>query len=176
VSVEGSSDAVVPRQTYATHAANRYQGCAMTTIPQETFASLLRTFRQERKQTQSSLADTAGYDRSYISYLERGLRNPTRDVVLKIAGVLGLSPSDRDTLLLSARFAAEDERSGGSIDLNDRIIELVARSINDLPEPRRNQFRDELAGFLRYLRSRYHLATDQELQEPDNHAQVNLIR
>jgi len=148
----------------------------MTTIPQETVASLLRRFRQERKLTQSSLADTAGYDRSYISYLERGLRNPTRDVVLKIADVLGLARSDRDALLLSARFAAEDEHASVSINLNDRILELVARSINDLPEPRRNQFRDELADYLRYLRSRYHLATEEELRAPNNHEQVNLIR
>jgi transcriptional regulator with XRE-family HTH domain len=148
----------------------------MTTIPQETFASLLRTFRQERKLTQSSLADAAGYDRSYLSYLERGLRNPTRDVVLKIAEVLGLSPSERDALLLSARFAAEDAHSGIAINLNDHIIELVARSINDLPEPRRNQFRDELAAYLRYLRSRYNLATDQELRAPDTLERVNRIR
>lgn len=138
-----------------------------TLIPQETFASLLRTFRQARNLTQSSLADTAGYDRSYISYLERGLRNPTRDVVLSIAQVLDLSPIERNSLLLSARFAAEDDPSNASINLNDRIVELVARSINDLPEPRRRQFRDELAAFLRYLRSRYGLATEGELRAPD---------
>jgi transcriptional regulator with XRE-family HTH domain len=135
-----------------------------TSIPQETFASLLPTFRQEQHLTQSALADAAGYDRSYISYLERGLRNPTRDVVLTIAGVLELSPSQRDTLLLSARYAAQDGPSGTSINLNDRLVELVARSINDLPESRRTLFRDELAGFLRYLRSRYDLATPEELQ------------
>jgi len=139
-----------------------------TTIPQETFASLLRTLRQERNLTQSSLADTAGYDRSYISYLERGLRNPTRDVVLTIARVLDLSASERNKLLLSARFAAEDAELGNSINLNDRLVELVARSINDLSESRRNEFRDELAGFLRYLRSRYDLATDEELRASDS--------
>jgi len=144
-----------------------------TPIPQETFASLLRTFRQERKLTQSSLADTAGYDRSYISYLERGLRNPTRDVVLTIARVLGLSPSERNALLLSARFAAEGSPSDTSINLNDRLVELVARSINDLPEPRRNQFRDELAAFLRYLRSRYDLTTNGELRAPDSRERID---
>jgi transcriptional regulator with XRE-family HTH domain len=136
-----------------------------TTIPQETFASLLRTYRQERKNlTQSALAVAAGYDRSYISYLERGLRNPTREVVLTIAQVLELSPSERNALLLSARFAADDAQPSSSINLNDRVVELVARSINDLPEARRSQFRDELAGFLRYLRSRYNLATEEELR------------
>jgi transcriptional regulator with XRE-family HTH domain len=145
-----------------------------TTIPQETFASLLRTFRQESNRTQGSLADAAGYDRSYISYLERGLRNPTRDVVLTLAGVLGLSPSQRDALLLSARFAAEDDNSGATIDLNDRLVELVARSINDLPVSHRNGFRDELAAFLRYLRSRYDLATDEELRAAGGHERSDL--
>ncbi len=148
----------------------------MTPIPQETFASLLRTFRQERKLTQSSLADTAGYDRSYISYLERGLRNPTREVVLTLARVLDLPLAERNALLFSARFAPEDERAGAQVNLNDRIIELVARSINDLPEPRRNTFRDELAAFLRYLRSRYDLATEEELRAPDNRERHHLNR
>src|SRR5262245_4779711 len=147
-----------------------------TSIPQEPFASLLRTLRQERNLTQSSLADTAGYDRSYISYLERGLRNPTRDVVLTIAQVLDLSPSERNKLLLSARFAAEDAELGHSINLNDRLVELVARSINDLSESRRNEFRDELAGFLRYLRSRYDLATDEELRVRDSSKQKTPAR
>jgi transcriptional regulator with XRE-family HTH domain len=147
-----------------------------TPIPQETFASLLRTFRQERRLTQSALADSAGYDRSYISYLERGLRNPTRDVVLTLAGVLGLSSSQRDTLLLSARYAAQDVATGTSINLNDRLVELVARSINDLPESRRTLFRDELAGFLRYLRSRYDLATPEELQLAASREQIELVQ
>jgi transcriptional regulator with XRE-family HTH domain len=147
-----------------------------TPIPQETFASLLRTFRQERRLTQGALAEAAGYDRSYISYLERGLRNPTRDVVLTIAGVLGLSPFQRDTLLLSARYAAQDGSSGASINLNDRLVELVARSINDLPESRRTLFRDELAGFLRYLRSRYDLATPEELQLADGREQIDPVQ
>ena len=135
-----------------------------TPMPQETFASLLRTFRQERHLTQSALASAAGYDRSYLSYLERGLRNPTRDVVLTIARVLDLSAAQRDALLLSARFAAQDALSGATINLNDRLVELVARSINELPEARRSLFRDELAAFLRYLRSRYDLATEDELR------------
>jgi hypothetical protein len=65
----------------------------------------------------------------------------------------------------SARFAAEDDHTSASINLNDRLVELVARSINDLPTAQRNQFRDELAGFLRYLRSRYQLATDDEIRD-----------
>jgi transcriptional regulator with XRE-family HTH domain len=146
-----------------------------TSIPQETFASLLRTFRQERRWTQSSLADAAGYDRSYISYLERGLRNPTRDVVLTLARVLALSPSERDTLLLSARFAAENDQPGITISLNDRLVELVAQSINDLSAPRRSQFRDELAGFLRYLRSRYELATDDELRVAESDDRIDPV-
>jgi len=147
-----------------------------TPIPQETFASLLRRFRQERRLTQSSLADAAGYDRSYLSYLERGLRNPTREVVLTIARVLGLSSLERDTLLLSARFAAQDGSVSPPINLNDRLVELVARSINDLPESRRTLFRDELAGFLRYLRSRYDLATDEELRLPDSLERIDPVQ
>lgn len=137
-----------------------------TAIPQETFASLLRTYREERSLSQGHIAETAGFDRSYISYLERGLRNPTREVVLALARALNLSDQQRNTLLLGARFAAEDAPGVPSIDLNDRVVELVARSINDLPEPRRSAFRDELAAFVRYLRARYDLASTDEIRPP----------
>jgi transcriptional regulator with XRE-family HTH domain len=132
-------------------------------IPQETFASLLRVYRQEHNITQSELAESAGYDRSYLSYLERGLRNPTREVVLTLARVLDLPDSERDRLLLSAQFAAESPGASATIDLSDRVVELVARSISDLPEPSRSAFRAELAGFLSYLRLRYQLASPEEV-------------
>src|SRR5438093_1156987 len=127
----------------------------MTAIPQETFASLLRTYRQQRDFTQSQLADRAEYDRSYISYLERGLRNPTREVVLTLARVLELDRTEQNKLLLSARFAAEDPEASALIDLSDPLVACIAQSIDALPEPQRSAFREELAFVVDYLRFRH---------------------
>lgn len=144
-----------------------------TPMPQETFASLLRTFRQGHSWSQGALADAAGYDRSYISYLERGMRNPTRDVVIKLGEVLDLTPLERDALLLSAHFAAESPAT--AVNLNDRLVELIAQSISDLSEPQRSQFRDELAEFIRYLRFRFSIDTPDELRHIKQRRRVGIV-
>lgn len=116
----------------------------------ETFATLLRSHRQRRQLTQGAVASAAGFDRSYISYLEQHKRNPTRDVVLKLADVLGLVAEERDGLLLSAQFAAEQR-----LDPSDHVIELIARSLSDLPPAQREKFRTDVESHVSYLLERY---------------------
>lgn len=48
--------------------------------------------RKERGLSQEAFADHAGIHRTYISDVERGARNPTVEVVAKIAKALGVKP------------------------------------------------------------------------------------
>lgn len=48
--------------------------------------------RRERGLSQEAFADHAQIHRTYISDIERGARNPTIEVVAKIANALGVKP------------------------------------------------------------------------------------
>jgi transcriptional regulator with XRE-family HTH domain len=50
----------------------------------------VRRLRDERNWSQEQLAFESGLDRTYISGVERGVRNPTVLVIGKIAGALGV--------------------------------------------------------------------------------------
>lgn len=52
------------------------------------FGSNVRKRRQARGLSQEALADLAGLDRTYISGIERGIRNPTLLMSVKIAEAL----------------------------------------------------------------------------------------
>lgn len=49
----------------------------------------MKRLRKERGWSQEALADAAGLDRTYISGIERVVRNPTITVVERIAQALG---------------------------------------------------------------------------------------
>lgn len=52
------------------------------------------------KLSQEELADRAGLDRTYVSGIERGRRNPTVGVLQRIADALG---ADLDVIFATAR-------------------------------------------------------------------------
>lgn len=59
----------------------------------------VQALRQDRSLSQEELADRAGLHRTYVSGVERGVRNPTLTVLEKLAHGLGvplrdLIPSD----------------------------------------------------------------------------------
>ena len=59
----------------------------------EIFGKVLRELREEQKISQEELADYSNLDRTYISLLERGLRQPTITTIFKLAKALKTSPS-----------------------------------------------------------------------------------
>jgi transcriptional regulator with XRE-family HTH domain len=58
------------------------------------FGEVVREFRQKRKVSQEALAASAGLHRTYISLLERGLRNPSLTVIQDLASALKVSMTD----------------------------------------------------------------------------------
>ena len=63
----------------------------------------VRKRREARELTQENLAERAGLDSTYISGIERGLRNPGIKNVAKLAKALGFAVMDF--------LAASDERN-----------------------------------------------------------------
>ena len=55
------------------------------------FGKRLRQLREERGWSQEEFADRAGLHRTYVSAVERGVRNPTLSVLERLARALGVS-------------------------------------------------------------------------------------
>lgn len=49
------------------------------------FGILLRKFRRERRMSQKELSAKSQLDRTYVSLLERGLRQPSLTTIIKIS-------------------------------------------------------------------------------------------
>ena len=60
---------------------------------EQIFGSILKEVRNQKNISQNELANLAELDRTYISLLERGLRQPTIETVFKIAEALNIKAS-----------------------------------------------------------------------------------
>ena len=54
---------------------------------------MLREQRQSRQLSQEELALAADVDRTFVSQMERGIRQPTITTLMKLAGALNIQPS-----------------------------------------------------------------------------------
>jgi len=61
---------------------------------EELFGIIVRQLRTQKGLSQEKLADLCELDRTYISLIERGLRQPTLKTIFRIAFSLGISPSE----------------------------------------------------------------------------------
>ncbi len=57
------------------------------------FGQVLREQRISRELSQEELALAADVDRTFVSQMERGIRQPTITTLMKLAGALGIQPS-----------------------------------------------------------------------------------
>lgn len=71
---------------------------------QRRFGETVRELRQKLGISQEDLADRAGLHRTYISLLERGLRNPSLTVISQVAAALKTAASQL--------VAAADRKNG----------------------------------------------------------------
>lgn len=60
---------------------------------QTTLGNNVRRVRESKGWSQDKLSEESGLHRTYISGIERGVRNPTIEIVQEIALALGVSPS-----------------------------------------------------------------------------------
>ena len=63
------------------------------------FGALLKELRGKAAITQEELAHEAGLERTYISFLERGLRQPSLRVLIALCGPLKIAPSEAVRML-----------------------------------------------------------------------------
>lgn len=68
--------------------------CQIMLTIQDILARNLRQARTRVGISQEELADRAGVDRTYVSGIERGLRNPTISIVARLAAELGLEAAE----------------------------------------------------------------------------------
>src|SRR5688572_30813541 len=66
---------------------------------------LIRHWRHARKKSQLALALQAGVSARHLGFLEIGRANPSREMLLLLAGVLDVPLRERDALLLAAGYA-----------------------------------------------------------------------
>jgi transcriptional regulator with XRE-family HTH domain len=57
------------------------------------FGKNVRRIREEKQWSQEHLAEISGLHRTYISGIERGIRNPTLEIVELISKALGVTSS-----------------------------------------------------------------------------------
>lgn len=79
---------------------------------EEVFGTVLRQLRTRKGLSQESLALEGGLDRTYISLLERGLRQPSLTTILLLSKVLGIKASE---LVSQVESMLADSSQGDSI-------------------------------------------------------------
>ena len=80
------------------------------------FGSTLRDVRRLRGLTKEELALAGGFDRTYPSLLERGLRTPTLGVLFRLAEALGVEPCRLVTLTEIQLSSSGEARPGAAPD------------------------------------------------------------
>lgn len=82
-----------------------------------TFGRVLREQRGTRRLSQEGLALSAGVDRTFVSQMERGIRQPTLTTIWKLAAALDVSPATLvarvDRLRRGERHGRDDRRGRG---------------------------------------------------------------
>jgi transcriptional regulator with XRE-family HTH domain len=103
----------------------------MSTSPAESlspFGELVRYWRRVRGRSQLDLAADAGTTPRYMSFLETGRAQPSREMVVRLATALDVPLRDRNGLLLAAGFAPlYAERA-----LDDPAVERVHAALHQM--------------------------------------------
>lgn len=66
---------------------------------EKAFGEVLRNLRKKKELSQEKLALESNLDRTFISLLERGLRNPSLSTILQISEALDIEPGNLISLV-----------------------------------------------------------------------------
>ena len=70
-----------------------------------TVGRLIQHWRRARNKSQLALALQAGISARHLGFVEVGRANPSREMVMLLAGVLDVPLRERNSLLLAAGYA-----------------------------------------------------------------------
>jgi len=94
--------------------ASRNSGISRNETMQKRFGEAVRMLRLKRDLSQEQLGFESGYHRTYISQLERGLKNPSLNTVFDLAKVLGVSPSSLIQIIEDPKSKRPKAKGGGN--------------------------------------------------------------
>ena len=138
------------------------------------FAQLLGKHLETSGMKQTHVASTANISYNYLQRLLAGDRNPSDQVVSKLAQAFHLSPEQTGELLAAAGYAppiallqsALNQPQAGDIlpvpssggNPTTRLTQQLYRLIQDIPEALHTSFFEEMKHFLGYARYKYVLS------------------
>ncbi|HET6333665.1 MAG TPA: helix-turn-helix transcriptional regulator [Polyangiales bacterium] len=93
------------------------------------FRALFRHYRQGRGMSQLDLSLAAGVSARHISFVETGRAQPSREVILRLSGALGLNLRDVNALLHAAGLPREFRESELDVKWPDAIERAVTRML-----------------------------------------------
>jgi transcriptional regulator with XRE-family HTH domain len=96
------------------------------TLGRDGFGALLQSFMSKAGLSQNALARKAGCDTALVNRMVNKDIPPSRGIVLSMAGVLGLTPSQRDRLLFAAGHAPEIDYQEAYVRLRSAIIDTLS--------------------------------------------------
>jgi len=77
-----------------------------------TVGRLIQHWRRIRKKSQLALALQAGVSARHLGFVEIGRSNPSREMILLLAGVLDVPLRERNALMLAAGYAPVYRETG----------------------------------------------------------------
>lgn len=108
------------------------------------FAVALVALLRECRMSQSTLANRAALDHSYVSRLASGARTPSREAVVRLADAIPLGVVDRDRLLAAAGFLPRNGQQA-ILDADPALVAAVNLLGDDaVPVSLRDSFREQL--------------------------------
>jgi transcriptional regulator with XRE-family HTH domain len=108
----------------------------MSSEPESAFGRLLRDWRSRRRVSQLDLAVEAGVSSRHVSFIETGRAQPSREMVLTLAGVLDVPLRDRNDLLTAAGYAAmyrATDLEAPAMDQARRALDFMLRQQEPYP-------------------------------------------